>query len=107
MAAPTHVSTLSANTAATTTLTGEFEFLRIIPTTVTDHVYARVDGVTAVVGADGAILCALNGSTTIKVPFASGSTAVSLICTAAGNVYVEGVRDKNEASAEISRVSVK
>lgn len=85
-----HVATLTAATAATVTLDGEWEYVRVIPLT-TDHVYITVDGSTPVSEADGAILAPNRMQTTVKVPYTAGSTAVKLISATAGKVYLEGV----------------
>jgi hypothetical protein len=101
------VATLVANTVSTVTLTGEYNYIRIIPLTVTDHVYISQDGVTApTVAGDTFPVAPLGSTTTVKVPYSSGSTVIKLISAASGLVAVEGCRDPYDDAGDIRREGV-
>ena len=106
MAGSPTTQTLVASTVLTVTLTGEWQFVRIIPLSVATDVYVSVDGTNPTVGGDGFVLCPMGASTKVRVPWASGSTVVKLISSAAGTVAVEGCRDRDEDEGDVYRIAV-
>ena len=106
MAGSPTTQTLGAATPLTVSMTGEWAYVRVIPLTVTDHVWLTVDGSTPTAGADGVILCPSKSSTTVKVPYAAGVTVVKALSTAGGTCYFEGCRDPEDDEGDVRRISV-
>lgn len=103
---PTY-ATLASGTVSTVTLVGEYNYVRVIPLTITDHVYISPDGVTApTVGGDTFFVAPLGATTSVKVPYVAGSTVVKLISNGAGIVGVEGLRDPDDDCGDIRREGV-
>lgn len=106
MAGNPTTQTLTAATPLTVSLTGEWTYVRVIPVSVTDHVWLTVDGSTPTAGADGVILCPSKASTTVKVPWAAGATVVKVLSTLGGTCYIEGIRDPEDDEGDVRRFSV-
>lgn len=107
MATSPTVATLTATVVSTVNLVGEYNYVRIIPLSMTDNVYCSIDQVTnPTVAGDTFPVCPVGATTTIKVPFVAGSTQVKLISSGSGTVAVEGLRDPDDDVGDVRREGI-